>query len=792
MTRLTVALCALLALSTSALAQPQPFDMTPERPVERPRPQRPNTPTPPPSVQMDEAGPENDAEEVADDPQPVPEETAGELRRNLLPSSILRLEGENDIRRFAFYLTDEQAAASANLRLGYQNAIVVAPEASQLAVDINGVRVVGESIASTNSVKEVATDLPAGLLQPGRNEISFLSSQRHRTDCSIPSTYELWTELDAEHTYLTLDTPNDVSQWQIADLKAIAGDSDGQATIGLVVPSLATADVASEVLRLAQAVALLTNLPSLRFEVASSVADGALSSANLVVVAGTTSEVEGIVGQNDGVDGDAAVSFRRLDGVSAPALVLSGADRSGWVGAVEQLAAQVGPSSFALREALMTEAWSLPNPPMLYQGRDLGFAEMGVSSEQFSGRRYIRRFQFAVPADFYAQSYGEARILLDAAYTDDVEPGSLINIYVNGNIATSMPITTRGGRVLRQFPIKVTMRHFRPGVNEVTFEADLLTDADEVCAPGAATDQTPRFALFDTSRFSLPDFARIAQIPDLSAMSGTGYPYLLNNEPVPVIMGRGNMGTLSAAASVLGRIAIASSRIIPLKVLSSPSEARDRDAIFFGTPAGLDPSVLSQVGINDAVAASWAPSATIAGGAATGVERLDMEAWREQVNGGLIARTIEDFRTWLRDTFDISADMLRFVPQDAQPYAPTAEDALIVAQAAGPTGQGTWTVITAPHEAQLATAAQNLVGHGAWQQLSEHLTTFAGDGTIGAMEISRGTFRQTVPPSANNYRLIVANWLSSNILSYSAILIVACGFLGIATSALLSRLGRRR
>lgn len=791
MTRLSVFFCALLALSASAFAQQEPFDMSPERRVEEPPP-----PAPAPAAQpAGDAEPESDAVEDEDQsrPSPQPEEQAAEgLRRNLLPSSILRLDGENDMRRFAFYLTDSQAASPANLRLGYQNAIVVAPEASRLAVDINGVRVIGESIASANDIKDVVADLPAGLLQPGRNEISFLSSQRHRTDCSIASTYELWTELDAERTYLTLDAPNDVPQWRIADLKAIPGGSDGQAKIALVVPALATGDVASETLRLAQAIALLANFPGPRFEVASSLANDVAADANLVVVAGTTGEIGRIAGENAAADGDAPVSFRQLDGISAPALILSGADRSGWVGAVEQLAAQVGPSSFAMRDVLNTEAWSLPNPPMLYAGRDITFAELGVSSEQFSGRRYIRQFQFAVPADFYAQSYGEARILLDAAYTDDVKPGSLINVYVNGNIATSMPITARGGRVLRQFPIKVTMRHFRPGVNEIMFEADLLTDADEACAPGAATDQTPRFALFDSSRFSLPDFARITQIPNLAAMSGTGYPYLLNDEPVPVIMGRGNMGTLSAAASVLGRIAIASSRIIPLRVLSSPSQARGRDAIFFGTPAGLDSNVLAQVGINEAAAASWAPSATMDGEAVNGGEGPDMETWRNQMDGGMVARWINDLRAWLRDTFDISVDMLRFLPQDAQPYAPGPEDVLIIAQAASPTGQGTWTVVTAPHEAQLATAAQNLVGYGTWQQLSDHVTTFASDGTLHSMEVGRGRFIQTAPPSAANYRLIVANWLSSNILSYSAILIVACGLLGITTSALLSRLGRRR
>jgi hypothetical protein len=787
---LAVTLCALLALGTGVLAQHQPFDMTPERPVEEaPFLPAPTTRPAAPDATVPEAADEDDVEATA--PEPV-EEPAGEWRRALLPSPVLRLEGENDLRRFAFYLTDAQAASTANLRLGYQNAVVVAPEASRLVVDINGVRVAAQSIASADGVEQTITELPAGLLRPGRNEIAFLSSQRHRTDCSISSTYELWTELDARTTYLSLDARDDVSQWQIADLKAIPGDNDGQSKIVLVVPSLATGDVASEVLRLAQAVALLTNLTNPRFQVTATLAGDVAAGANLLVVAGTTAEVGRIIGE-DAVPSDSpSAAFRRVGEVPAPVLVLSGADRSGWIGAIEQLAAQAGPATFARRETLETEAWNLPNVPMLYEGRDISFGEMGVTSEQFSGRRYVRRFRFAIPADFYAQSYGEARILLDAAYTDEVRPGSVINIYVNGNIATTMPITTRGGRVLRQFPIDLTKRHFRPGVNEVVVEAGLLTDADEVCAPGGASDAAPRFALFDSSRFSLPDFARIAQVPNLAATSGTGFPYLLNNEPVPVIMGRGNMDTLSAAASVMGRIAVMSGRILPVRVVSSPLEARGRDAIFLGTPVGLDAAVLAQVGIDDTAAASWASSATLDGQQTVmRGERLDLETWRTRVGGDIVSEMIEDFRAWLRSTFDISIDMLRFVPQEAQPYAPTDHDVLIVAQATSPSGRGTWTVITAPDEAQLAEAAQNVVALENWRQLSDALTIFSADGTINTIETTGGKFFQTVPPSLGNYRLIVANWLSSHILSYSAILIVACALLGVATAALLSRLGRR-
>lgn len=100
-------------------------------------------------------------------------------------------------------------------------------------------------------------------------------------------------------------------------------------------------------------------------------------------------------------------------------------------------------------------------------------------------------------------------------------------------------------------------------------------------------------------------------------------------------------------------------------------------------------------------------------------------------------------------------------------------------------------MITAPDEAQLAEAAQNIVALETWRQLSDALTIFSADGTINTIETTGGKFFQTVPPSLGNYRLIVANWLSSHILSYSAILIVACALLGAATAALLSRLGRR-
>jgi len=64
--------------------------------------------------------------------------------------------------------------------------------------------------------------------------------------------------------------------------------------------------------------------------------------------------------------------------------------------------------------------------------------------------------------------------------------------------------------------------------------------------------------------------------------------------------------------------------------------------------------------------------------------------------------------------------------------------------------------------------------------------------TIDSIPATSVSLVQTKAPSLSNFRLIVANWLSSNILSYALLLVAACVALGVVTTALLSRLGRRQ
>ncbi|MCY1371903.1 hypothetical protein D9M69_590720 [compost metagenome] len=79
-----------------------------------------------------------------------------------------------------------------------------------------------------------------------------------------------------------------------------------------------------------------------------------------------------------------------------------------------------------------------------------------------------------------------------------------------------------------------------------------------------------------------------------------------------------------------------------------------------------------------------------------------------------------------------------------------------------------------------------------WQQITGHISTYEPAGNaVKVVAATNFDFVPTRPASLGNYRLIIANWLSSNILFYAVLLVALSVLLGLATSSMLSRLGRR-
>lgn len=768
--RLWCAAFALLMSAAAACAQALPFDMSTENPGHTTAP-KPIAPT----VMEPTGGKE----------QELP--AAERQRRYLIPFGELVLAGETVRRSWAVYLTPQEAASPASLQLAYQNAIVIAPEASRLRLSINGNRLIDTPVASPNSVARLNADLPAGALRPGLNEVVVEISQRHRTDCTIQSTYELWTQFDPTRTFLSFGEQGATRWKSFEDIRAIGVDERGETSFRFVVPSLTQAVATAPVVRLAEALAILANMPNQTFDLRETLGRPA-GPGRATVVVGPAAEIQQVLPQLPAGAATSPVSAMVEDpqsGIST--FVVTGPNWQAVNSAIDELVKQLDRPADSRRASLATQTWQMPDVPIFFEAGRKRFSELGVPTQEFAGRLFKTDFSIAVPSDFYADSYGHITLLLDAAYSDQVQPGSHIDVYVNGNIAATVPITAVGGEILRHLPVNVTMRHFRPGDNRISIEAVLSTKADSVCAPGATASTNSRFVLFDSSEFVMPAFARIGRTPNLGAIGGTGFPYNRAANPIPLVVDNAQPEVLSAAVSLMARMSVVAGRPIPIDVTAAAATVTDRDAIFVGAISQIPATVLSQVGIDADSQTQW--------GEAVSTVRpntdVTFDEWRDKLRGSGWRGQISALEDWLNRTFNLSGSSLRLIPRTDAPFSPQGNAALLVAQQSSPGGSGTWTLVAAPDANRLRFGMDMLTNQAVWRQLGGRVTTIdAKDAKVTVQPAARVGFVETQPFSLSNYRLIIANWLSANALFYALVLALLSIVLGLATAGLLSSTGR--
>jgi hypothetical protein len=762
----------------------QPFSMAPQAPAQpATQPANPSAPAAAPATpqRAPQAAPV-----AAHAATPLP---AGTSRRYVVPFPKLGLDGEYDRRSWSVYLTPEQAAAAATFNFSYQNAIVVAPEASQFTILINN-RVIGEQpVGSPDGSSAVSLSVPPRLLQPGANLLTIEASHRHRTDCSVQSTYELWSDIDPAQTYLSF-IGEEAAKFSSTDaIRAIGVDDAGQTAFNLVVPALEQPGTTKPLLRLAQGLSILSGMPN---QTISFTTDSLPPSSpgRMTVVVGTPSELQPLFSTPIAAQAAALATFATDPRSGSPVLLITGPSWPAISTAIETIVSTTDRAVAVRRDALATQRWAAPDAPLIFADRTIPFSQLGVKSTEFSGRRFRTSFNIAVPADFYANAYGEATILLDAAYTKSVLPGSHVDVYVNGNIASTLPITSTGGGIFRHLPIRVTMRHFKPGLNTVSLEAILLTDEDDVCVPGTTASAGPRFALFDTSEFHMPDFARVGQRPNLAALAGTGYPYSRAPQPTPIFIDRVDADTLSATATLLGQMALVAGRPIDVEPAASPGAIGERDAIFIGSISQMPQAVLSQLNIATTSQATWRPLAATQ--TTPGETTVMFDDWRSKVSGGVWQGQITSFQEWLRRNFDISLSSLQFIPGAEELFTPSNANSFMIAQGSNTAGNSTWTIVAAPSARDLREGANAITTQLNWPEIAGHVTTYsAATGKIDTVPVTRFSFVRTETWTFANYRLIAANWLSTNILSYAVLLVGLSLLVGVATSGMLKRLGRR-
>ena len=744
-----------LVFSCSAvLAQTPTFNMAPEREELAPDPSR-IPPAIEEFVEINEV-----AEAIA---QPLP-------RRYLMEEPILRLQGEIAVREWSFSLTPAQAASPVEFVFSYVNSIVVAPESSALTVEVNGTPLLEESPRGAEREQRRVVKVPSGTLVSGSNTIRIEAKQTHRTDCTINSTFELWTDVSAENMYLSFSTQGANQMTSLRDIVAVGTDTTGLTRFHMIVPSMGSAEMANIALRLSQKLAIASGSENPFFSFGTTLPE-AVGPGEMIVAVGLTEDISQILPGRGGSRDVIQAGFLTIPGdFETQALVLSAPD----LRSLRSILDDMGVQGLVRQNDVSFVA---PLGPTRFS-----FADLGVTAPEFFGRRFVTSVQLGMPADFYASNYGVVRILLDAAYSSDVLPGGSFNVIVNGELGTTVPITTAGGAVLQKFPIRIPMRHLTPGINTIGFEAILPTQVDNFCIPGADVTDIPRFALFGTSELIIPNFARAERVPDLAAWSVFANSLDDAGSTLDLSLGRYDELTLSAAATVLGKLAGSAGAEIDFQLVAPEIRARADNVIFIGVADRLPAELLDGVVL------------TAAGDSSDAVVQLDeanLELWNDRISQPRFFSWFSNIGAWLKENFaPDSSTAFAWSGGDNQYRLPSTMDAFFYQSVDSETG-AIRTVMSAASDVLLLNGAEAFARQANWSQIrggvSYHniLTN-----EVVSMEPLSAQFLSVRPLTFTNLRLVLTNWLAGQLILYSLLLLVLAVAAGFATNKLLGALGR--
>lgn len=728
--------------------------------------------------------------------------------------------GEIASRSWVIYASEDEAQRASSLLLSYMNSVVVMPETSRIRLTINGQTVIESPIASSQEPARLSMPIRRGILRSGANLVRIDVVQRHRTDCSVSATYELWTEINNEGTGIVFDGGAPVLVGGLDSLPAVGFDDKGVTSIRVVTPGPIEGGGSSRVLRVVQGISVRGQFPNPSITIADGT-PGAAPPGTLTVVVGSASELPRLMAT---VPAEARqrpiTSFIKDDRLGSPVLLISGPSAPD----VDRAIDRINNVSLEMADAVNTLTRFAPNAPLFNGSRTVRFSDLGITTQEFSGRRFRVDFQIALPPDFFAESYGNADLLLDGAFTGVVRQGSHVDLYVNQQIASNLPITKRGGGLFEHQRMQVPLRNFRPGINRLFLEVILDTESDARCLPGATLPADNRFVLFDSTEFSMSNFARIGRVPNLAALTADAFPYSMDGNPVAVVLARQDSSTLSAAATLMSRLALSNGSPLPMDASPASVTLGERNAIFVGGIDQISSAVLDAVGISESTRANWVVSVDDANDKETSpsedydsvlagfrnrqntdpLSQVPSEGpdqsntpevydrWRENVQGkGGIYALAEGFEGWLRRTFSIGFESLRIQEGRRTFYEPPARTSVLMAQGNSTDGEATWTLVAGRTAETLAAAMPRFTSDNVWNRIGGQAVAYqSSTGEVERRDISSFRFIITQPLGFQNMRMIAANWFSTNIVPYALFLMIAGMILGIATTFLLHRLGR--
>ncbi|MGX7708638.1 cellulose biosynthesis cyclic di-GMP-binding regulatory protein BcsB [Methylobacterium sp. Gmos1] len=691
---------------------------------------------------------------------PPPVATDPTLRRLPATAAPLRLWGETGTVTWPLFVTAAEARAGGRFQLGYLSAISVLPEASTLRVALNGAEIGRAAIDGVRGLTRESMTIPPGALRPGFNAVTVTVDQRHRVDCTVAATYELWTQIDPDTTgFVTAGE----GVADLADLAAVRPGPDGAVPLRLIQTGERLSERRVEgLLAGAQALALAGRFaqPLVSFAPAPESGDGL---ALAVAPAPELARSLDIAALGPVTGPRLALLPGRPD--RRPVVVVTGADEADVTAALAELGALAAAPPQGTPEGLA--ALRDRDGRRIAGGESLTLADLGLSDAVVGGRTHRLSLDLALPHDLLAADYAKIALDLDATYPAGLAPGAQVSVAINGEAAGSVPLGKAGGETLHRRTVFLPLRLLRPGLNRITLLAELPRPEDRSCSAPAGE----RLSLRASTRLTIPDLARIARQPDLAATAAVGFPYRAEDRAPTLSVPAPDRDTMAAAATLATRLGLAAGRPIPFAFAAGRSGVVG-PTLVVAALRSLDAPLLKAAGLDpQALRDAWVKG----------------DAWTKRDEPAPAPEASPALRRQLLRRGGIPGCRGPATPAPGLPEA-----ALVLAQAVtGPARDDVLTLVTAASPGALSEATACLVQPLVWSRPSGAATLLSADGTAAARDPESARFVATAPASFGNLRRIAAGWLSLNRGAYALMALACAGLLAASTHQLVRNLGRR-
>lgn len=713
------------------------------------------------------------------------------------PKSALMLSGEDDVLNLTFVLDAQRVAAGGDLVIAYRNAISVMPEASMVSVMVNGSPAGEFPVRSPSGFDTQVLALSPAMLRAGVNEVRVRGVQRHRVDCSMEATYELWTEIDYRSSGFRSNSPDSADEF--ASLRTVGRNDNGLTDLRLILPTGSDVDALNRAAPMMQILALALN----RDDISVTLADNEGSGPGVDLFVVTDDDPASLDLVRGGVPYGLSMTTHTDSGRAR--VVLHAATVREIPGML--LSAIQGP----LKAALDTGIHAKRKGEIHADASSVyTLADAGYVTTPFSGRLFHTAFDMVMPADFYPAEYATMDLVLHAATSPGLKPTSQLLVRVNGHIIKSLPMRDTDGEEFAGRRLELPLRAFRPGHNQIELLAELERAADDRCIFAERDDSAPRFILLDTTEIRVPALARVARSPELAALAGSAYPYA-GSAGVDVHTLKPDANSISAALTMIAKMGLAAGEPVMTRLVFGPRDAGvSSNAIVIApqhavgdlarlgaggvsaTPQQID---FARIPVSlDLVSTS---SINLPGAAVPMAMTTDpavlLDAFRQTThNLGQGGATSFNFSLGMSDAFQLLRQWLNYErPSDAAPVTEPRRKA-VLSQRPNVSGAGVVTWLTTDSPLDMIAASDMLADPAVWNNLEGENVVLDLDAHSITTTRSQTYFTHDVKDfGPGNLRRIAAAWFSDHFRIYVALVLALMGVFAVWVGRAVPRAGVR-